>query len=113
MPHGGARSGSGRPNGARTKKKRPDPVELAAQHGLTPLDYLLNLMRDETVPPERRDWAAKTACQYCHPRLALIATPNSPRTINNNLQIELVVPEGHDIPGETIGAEVLRIEPPQ
>ena len=60
MPHGGARSGSGRPNGARTKKKRPDPVELAAEHGLTPLDYLLNLMRDETVSPERSDWAAKT-----------------------------------------------------
>lgn len=113
MPHGGVRPGSGRPIGARTKKKRPDPVKLAAEHGLTPLGYLLTLMRDETAPPERRDWAADKAAQYCHPRLALVATQQtSPRTVNN-IQIELVVPAGHDIPGKTIDADVLRIEPPQ
>ena len=111
MSHGGARSGSGRPKGARTKKKRPDPVELAAAQGLTPLRYLLNLMCDETAAPARRDWAAEKAAQYCHPRLALVATQSSPRTVNN-FQIEFVVPNGHEVADKTID-DVLRIEPPQ
>jgi hypothetical protein len=110
--HGGRRSGSGRPKGARTQKRRPDPVELAAEHGLTPLDYLLNLMRDENALPERRDWAAEKAAQYCHPRLAMVAHNTTPRTVNN-VQVTFVVPEGHDL-GDTIGNnDMIRIGPPQ
>jgi hypothetical protein len=40
--------------------------------GLTPLEYMLAVLRDETVEPERRDEMAKAAAPYLHPRLASI-----------------------------------------
>ena len=77
MPIGGARPGAGRPRGSKNKRRRPDPVELSGERGLTPLDYLLNLMRDESASPERRDWAADKAASYCHPRLNAFAVRNT------------------------------------
>jgi len=36
----------------------------------TPLEYMLAVMNDPTVPEERRDRMATAAAPYCHPRLA-------------------------------------------
>ena len=66
---GGKRLGAGRKQGSLTRKTR-EVAEKAMASGLTPLDYLLQVMRDpEALAPVRMD-AAKAAAPYCHPRLA-------------------------------------------
>lgn len=71
MAHGGKRPGSGRPKGAATKKTR-EIADTAAAQGITPLEYLLSIVRDEALDrPERVD-AAKAAAPYVHPRLATV-----------------------------------------
>lgn len=94
MSHGGYRQGAGRKHGSRTKK-RVDEALKAAEEGLTPLAYMLEVMRSP-MPPEIADqvesmraegrldaeiagrlvsWhsmrfeAAKGAAPYMHPRL--------------------------------------------
>jgi len=57
----------GTPNRATVARQEP-----VAASGLTPLDYLLAVMRDETVPAAERMEAAKAAAPYVHPRLASI-----------------------------------------
>ena len=57
----------GTPNRATTARQ----VEIAAS-GLTPLEYLLGIMRDEELPIELRFEAAKAAAPYVHPKLAAI-----------------------------------------
>jgi len=61
----------GRQKGIANKRTR-DIAEAAMAQGLTPLEYMLNVLRDETVEPERRDEMAKAAAPYLHPRLAAI-----------------------------------------
>src|ERR1700731_4300394 len=46
-------------------------AEVAAS-GEIPLDYMLRIMRDETVEPTRRDAMAKAAAPYVHPSLASV-----------------------------------------
>jgi len=73
MAHGGARPGSGRPRGATTKKTREiADREIAA--GLTPLEYMLQVMRDGNQDEGRRLDAAKSAAPYMHPRLSTVDT---------------------------------------
>jgi hypothetical protein len=45
-------------------------LEAIAASGLTPLDYMLSVMRDEKVEAHRRDEMAKAAAPYVHPRIA-------------------------------------------
>lgn len=64
----------GKKTGGR-QKGTPNKATAARQDeitnsGLTPLDYMLGILRDETTDPKRRDWAAKEAAPYVHPRLA-------------------------------------------
>lgn len=44
--------------------------------GLTPLEYLLSVMRDEGAEEARRVDAAKAAAPYVHPRLGAIEVSN-------------------------------------
>ncbi|MDB5447279.1 MAG: hypothetical protein JWQ97_2596 [Phenylobacterium sp.] len=44
--------------------------------GPTPLDYMLQVMRDESLEPAKRLDAAKAAAPYVHPRLASVAVGN-------------------------------------
>lgn len=69
---GGKRSGAGRPKGAPNKATRKRQQEIA-ESGLTPLDYMLQIMRDEANPPEMRMDAASKAAPYVHPKLASVA----------------------------------------
>jgi hypothetical protein len=50
-----------------TRNKRTVELEVHAA-GTTPLEYMLTVMRDETQPEPRRDWAAEKSAPYCHPR---------------------------------------------
>lgn len=68
MARGGKRAGAGRPAGAATKKTR-EAADAAAADGITPLEYMLKVLRDEGQPDERRMWAAEKAAPFMHPRL--------------------------------------------
>ena len=69
--HGGKRSGAGRPRGAPNKANAERQAAIAAS-GLTPLDYMLAVLRDESAEPNTRMEAAKSAAPYVHPKLASI-----------------------------------------
>lgn len=61
----------GRQKGTPNKLTAARQAEIAAT-GETPLQYMIRVMRDETVDSERRDEMAKAAAPYVHPRLAAI-----------------------------------------
>lgn len=75
--HGGARSGAGRKKGSATKKTR-EIADRAMQEGITPLEYMLKVMRQDATHEDpkiqaareaMRFEAAKAAAPYMHPRL--------------------------------------------
>lgn len=74
MSHGGKREGSGRKKGTvgEATKLRVAVAEKALRSGLTPLDYMLSILRDETRDEKERFAAAKEAAPYLHPRLASV-----------------------------------------
>ena len=60
------------------RKGTPNKVTAAqrdaiAASGETPLEYMLRIMRDASVPAERRDEMAKAAASFCHPKLSATA----------------------------------------
>lgn len=78
---GGARKGAGRKPGSATKRTR-EIADAAIADGITPLEFMLRVMRQE-VDPEwnvlaqishqaMRFEAAKAAAPYIHPRLQAI-----------------------------------------
>jgi hypothetical protein len=70
MANGGARPGAGRKPGGRNKITQEAIAK--ASDGLSPLDYLLGVLRDTEEEPARRMDAAKAAAPYCHARLATV-----------------------------------------
>lgn len=77
---GGARKGAGRKPGSATKKTR-QVADKAAAEGLTPLEFMLNVMRADATHEDPRVQvareamkfeAAKAAAPYIHPRLQAI-----------------------------------------
>ena len=42
------------------------PTKVRRTRKLTPLEYLLRVVNDESADPARRDMAARSAAQYCH-----------------------------------------------
>jgi hypothetical protein len=71
MAVGGARKGAGRKKGVATRMNEEARAKAAAE-GITPLAYLLGLLRDEQQPQEIRTDAAKAAAPYLHAKLANI-----------------------------------------
>jgi hypothetical protein len=77
MPRGGYRPGSGPKKGTKYKKVQVVPnltqaenPQEAADLDLTPLDYMLKIMRDTTADPARRDRMAAQAAPYVHKKAA-------------------------------------------
>ena len=74
MAVGGWRPGSGRPKGSKNKIKRAfkeKALDPARQDpGVTPLDYMLAVMRDPTANRNRRDRMSTQAAPYLHARLS-------------------------------------------
>lgn len=79
MARGGSRPGAGRPKGRKPKWYPPDegapptPPETreevataAEQEDISPLDYMLRVMRDPAEPKERRDKMAQLAAPFVH-----------------------------------------------
>lgn len=71
MSRGGPRPGSGRKPGTRNKRTE-EQVQAIEASGLTPLDYMLGVMRDPGEDKGRRLDAAKAVAPYCHARLTAI-----------------------------------------
>jgi hypothetical protein len=69
MAQGGKRPGAGRPRGARNKTAEAVRQKAAAT-GITPLDYMLKVLRNEGEDEKRRDAMAIAAAPYIHPKLA-------------------------------------------
>jgi hypothetical protein len=70
MSHGGKRAGAGRKAGAATKRTRE--IANAVAEGLTPLEYLTSVFRNEEVEQTKRIDAAKAAAPYVHARLSAV-----------------------------------------
>jgi hypothetical protein len=64
VPRGGKREGAGRPKGARNKKTLALIAAIEAS-GLTPLDYMLAVMRNPEEPVERRMEWPRPPCPMC------------------------------------------------
>ena len=70
---GGRRANSGRKPGSANKRTR-EIADKAAEDGLTPLDYMLSVLRDEDALFEDRKWAAEKSAPYMHARLQATRT---------------------------------------
>jgi hypothetical protein len=82
-PRGGARPGAGRPKGRKSAStlKRDAALRRAALRNLMPIEYLLSVMRDKTIPrPERMD-AARWAAPYLSPKLSSVEIVKSVRAM--------------------------------
>jgi hypothetical protein len=71
MANGGRRPGAGRPKGRASKMNEAARIQAAAG-GITPLEYMLAVLRDMTKDSEIRMDAAKAAAPYIHSRLSAI-----------------------------------------
>lgn len=69
--HGGKRANAGRKGGGQNQKSSKI-AKAAAAKGLTPVEFMLNMLRDDDATIEDRKWAAQHAAPYVHPRLAAI-----------------------------------------
>ena len=76
--HGGKRPGAGKKKGS-IAKKTAALVEAVTKSGITPLDYMLQVLRDENNAKDLRLDAAKSAAPYVHSKLpTAIVTPPPP-----------------------------------
>lgn len=71
MARGGPRPNAGRKAGAATKKTK-EIADRAAEEGVTPLEYLLTIMRNEVNEQKERMTAAIAAAPYVHAKLSSI-----------------------------------------
>jgi hypothetical protein len=71
MPFKPGQSGNpnGRPRGS-LNKFAVKTAQKVAESGMTPIDYLVSVYRDETVNLRERVLAARAAAPYVHPKLS-------------------------------------------
>ena len=68
MARGGYRPGAGRPKGAKSKSKKAIIKGDGYLECLTPLEFMLQVMRDDNLDISIRLRAASLAAPYCHTR---------------------------------------------
>lgn len=68
---GGARKGAGRKKGSPNRKTMQIQQEIE-RSGLTPLEYMLEVMRDPNEESQKRLSAANMAAPYCHAKLSSV-----------------------------------------
>jgi hypothetical protein len=71
MPIGSPRPSAGRPKGVRNVKTVEQIAKVEAA-GITPLEYMLGVLRDKSAETALRMDAAKAAAPYVHARLSAI-----------------------------------------
>lgn len=86
----------GRKTGGRQKGsaniKTQDIANNAAEEGITPLEYMLEVMRDNKADPPRRDDMAKAAAPFIHPRLqsTKIEGPEADGSFKQQVQVSFL-----------------------
>ena len=65
-------------------------VQKAKEAGLTPLEYMLKVMRDPETLPQRRDDMAKACAPYVHPKLAAV-DPETGKPLQEQGQVNIIV----------------------
>ena len=71
MGWGGRRTGAGRKPGSVIKRTRA-VIDGALAEGISPLDYMIAVMRDPNADQRRRDEMARSAAPFVHPRLSTV-----------------------------------------
>ena len=69
---GGRKRGSLNKRTITQQEQSKTVAQAAKEAGLTPLEYMLKVMRDPETPPQRRDDMAKACAPYMHARLAAV-----------------------------------------
>jgi hypothetical protein len=87
----GVKTGGGSRKGKPNKATAAKAAAIAAS-GLTPLDFLLNTMRDEDKELGTRLDAAKAAAQYVHPKLQPVDGKTGSSEIQARVRVEFVSP---------------------
>jgi len=71
---GGARAGAGRKKGT-PNRKSVEVLAGAIGAGKSPVEFMLEIMRDEAQDMKDRTWAAEKAAPFVHPRPAPLQRP--------------------------------------
>ena len=66
---GGARAGAGRPKGS-VSRRNLDAATKAMAEGISPVGYMLGIMRDNNADAKARAWAAEKVAPFVHARPA-------------------------------------------
>lgn len=88
MAKGGKRIGAGRPKGSKITRTVELADRIAAQ-GVSPLEYVMTIMRDETQHPGLRFECAKAAMPYMHPRYGNVTQLNQSNEQINGEKFDL------------------------
>lgn len=89
------RNPGGRPKGVPNKASIARQIKVA-RGGITPLDYLLKIMRDEAETPTVRLDAAKAVAPYVHPKLASVQNTHTGADggpVKMDMNIHFITPE--------------------
>lgn len=90
---GGRRPGAGRKPGALTKRTR-EIATAEAKSGITPLGYMMQVLRDENSSGEDKRWAAHAAAPYMHPRLQAMTLSGDPQNpLVTKIEVSFVGPQ--------------------
>lgn len=93
--NGGVRPGSGRKKGS-PNKKTAALQKAVAETGLTPLEYMLTVMRNDLEEPRTRLNAALGAAPYVHAKLSSIELSGvNGGPMETVTTIELIAPSLH------------------
>ena len=79
----------GRQRGARNRATAARERKIAAS-GQTPLEYMLQILRDANSEDEDRRWAATTAAPYVHPRLQpIVSRDDQGKPIDDDMAFDM------------------------
>jgi hypothetical protein len=98
--HGGPRPNSGRKRGSKNKKTELliQAVDVADAVGITPLQYMLETLRNPKTEAFRKDEMARAAAPFVHPKLNAVATVDASANSCPPLEIQIfAVPRGAQI----------------
>src|SRR4029453_4893668 len=91
---GGRRAGSGRKKG-QTIKRTQAIVEGALAEGISPLQYMLQVLRSSDADMHRRDEMARASAAFVHPKLNAVASLDASANSYGPLEIKIFsVPRG-------------------
>lgn len=98
--YGGRQKGT--PNKATVLKVKA--AKKAGAQGLTPLDYMLKVMRNPKAAEARRDWAAAASAPYIHPKLATLQSNVNltGRTLEDLVELSMPAPANANAAGLVI-----------